>query len=159
MSNLAATPRVVTLKPEPLTAEAFAPYGKVIGKEQLVLTSTYFPFFTNVSTLPPSTEAITYLNRHHDHHQIFAGLGGGQLVVVVAEPGVSAEELDPSLIHAFITDGQTAFVFHVDTWHLEPRGVGPAPVRALNVQATNNRVHTERVELATDRGYVIHLDV
>jgi ureidoglycolate hydrolase len=149
----------VTVRPEPLTPESFAPYGKVLDQEPFVLTSTYFPFFSNVATLKPTSEPITYINRHHDHNQIFATLGGDQLVVVVAPPQISAAELDPSNIKAFITDGQTAFVFHVDTWHLEPRGVGPHPVRALNVQATNLRVHTERVELDNERGYLIQLDV
>src|SRR5438309_10853355 len=104
MSSHTATPRVVSLKPDLLTAESFAPYGKVIGKEQIVLTSSYFPFFTNVSTLPSSADPIRYINRHHDHHQIFASLGGGRMVAVVAEPGVSAEDLDPSRIPAFTTD-------------------------------------------------------
>lgn len=154
-----APPRVLRLRPRPLTPEAFAEFGTVVGPERMVLTSTEFPFFTNVASLQPADRPITYLNRHHDHHQIFASLGGQPMIVVVASPRLSAAEIRPEDVQAFVTDGQTAIVFHVETWHLEPRAAGRAPIRALNVQATNNHVHTERVELAPTFGWVIQLEV
>jgi ureidoglycolate hydrolase len=149
--------RVVKLRPKPISPEAFAPYGKVLDQEQFVLRTDYFPMFTNVGTLPAVDEPITYVNRHHDHNQIFATFGE-PMVVVVARPDLSAEQLQPSDVQAFLTDGKTAIVFHVDTWHLMPRSATKNPIRALNVQATNNRVHTERLELATDRGYVLQVE-
>ncbi|HEX5418050.1 MAG TPA: ClbS/DfsB family four-helix bundle protein [Chloroflexota bacterium] len=150
--------QVVNLRPRPLSAEAFAPFGKVLDREQFVMTSTEFPFFTNVATLRPPDEPIPYINRHHDHNQIFASFGE-PMIVVVARPELSASELSTENIQAFVTDGTQAFVFHIDTWHLEPRAHGTQPIRALNVQATNNRVHTERVELEPTFGFVIQLDV
>lgn len=153
------TPRVVTITPRPLTLEAFAEFGTVVGPEKQVLTSTEFPFFTNVATLEPDHRPITYVNRHHDHNQIFATFGGQPMIVVVASPRLSAAELRPEDVQAFVTDGSTAIVFHVDTWHLAPRAVGPNPIRALNVQATNNHVHTERLDLEPTFGCVIALDV
>jgi len=51
-------------------------------------------------------------------------------------------------VRAFVTDGNTATVFHIDTWHVAPRAASAAETQALNVQAVNNQVHTERVELA-----------
>ena len=153
------TPRVVSLTPRPLTAEDFAEFGTVVGPEKVVLTSTEFPFFTNVATLEGDHLPITYVNRHHDHHQIFATFGGKPMIVVVASPRLSAAELRPEDVQAFVTDGSTAIVFHVDTWHLAPRAVGPNSIRALNVQATNNHVHTERIELEPTFGCVIKLDM
>jgi ureidoglycolate hydrolase len=153
------TPRVVKLSPEPLTREAFAEFGTVVGPEKFVLTSTEFPFFTNLATLEPDHLPITYVNRHHDHHQIFATFDGKPMIVVVASPRLSGAEIRPEDVRAFVTDGNTAIVFHVDTWHLAPRAVGPTAIRALNVQATNNHVHTERVDLAPTFGCVIELDV
>src|SRR5579883_2675861 len=47
------SPEMLALTPEPLTAEAFAEFGSVVGPGKLVLTSTEFPFFTNVATLEP----------------------------------------------------------------------------------------------------------
>ena len=153
-----AARHVVHLRPRVMTPEAFAPYGKVLDREQFILTSTEFPFFSNVGTLRPPDDPILYINRHHDHNQIFSSFGE-PMIVVVAEPGLSAQELHPANIVAFVTDGAQAFVFHVDTWHLEPRALGTKPIRALNVQASNNRVHTERVDLEPTFGYVIGLDV
>ncbi len=153
------SPEMLALTPEPLTAEAFAEFGSVVGPGKLVLTSTEFPFFTNVATLEPDHPPITYVNRHHDHNQIFATFDGKPMIVVVASPRLSAAELRLEDIRAFVTDGSTAIVFHVDTWHLAPRAVGPEPIRALNVQATNNHVHTERLELAPTFGRQIQLAV
>ena len=39
------------------------------------------------------------------------------------------------------------------------RGVGDKTARALNVQATNNNVHTERIELAEEAGCVVRVIV
>ena len=148
----------ITLKPRPLTAEHFAPFGTVVGPEQLVLTSTEFPFFTNLVTLQPADLPVSYLNRHHDHQQLFVTLGGRPMILIVAAPAIAADRLRPADVHAFVTGGNTAIVFHVDTWHLAPRAAGPGPVQAINVQATNNRVHTERIELEAAFGTVLRLE-
>src|ERR1700687_6162896 len=112
--------RTVTIHARPLTAEAFAPYGKVLDQSQFVLESTEFPFFANITTFRPSTEPITYINRHHDHHQIFASFGE-PMVVIVAARDLPGERFPPDRIEAFVTDGQTAIVFDIDTWHIAPR--------------------------------------
>jgi ureidoglycolate hydrolase len=149
--------RVVMIKAEPLTPEAFAPFGKVLDEQRFVLASNEFPFFANAVTLQPSTADVTYVNRHHDHNQIFATLGGDRMVVIVADPRLPGEEFDPAQIRAFVTDGSTAICFHVDTWHLAPRGLGDRTARALNVQATNNYVYTERIELAEIAGCIVRI--
>lgn len=151
-------PRLVRIEPQPLTPEAFAPYGKVLDQGRFVLQSTEFPFFTNIATLQPAAEPITYVNRHHDHNQVFATFGD-PMIVIVARPEISAAALDPSHVEAFYTSGQQGIVFAIDTWHLAPRAAGPKPIRALNVQATNNHVHTERVELQPTFGCLIALNL
>ena len=148
--------RTVTIQARPLTAEAFAPYGKVLDQSQFVLESTEFPLFANITTFRPSTEPITYINRHHDHHQIFASFGE-RMVVIVAARDLPGEGFPPDRIEAFVTDGQTAIVFDIDTWHIAPRAVGNNTVKALNVQALHNEVHTERIEMA-NLGYQVWLD-
>lgn len=158
MPDIAPSPDAGPLRPVPLTAEAFAPFGAIVGPDQLVLTSTEHPFFTKLVALEPANRPITYLNRHHDHQQVFATLGGRPMLLVVAAPGLRADQLRPEAVHAFVTDGNTAIVFHVDTWHIAPRAVGAAPVRALNVQATNHRAHTERVELAEAFGRALAVE-
>jgi len=143
------------LTQRPLTPESFAEFGAVVGPSQFVLTSTVFPFFTNVTALQPGHLPITYLNRHHDHQQLFLTLGGQPMIVIVAAPALAASDLRPEHVQAFVTDGNTAIVFHIDTWHVAPRAAGAEPIRALNVQATNNRVHTERIEL--EQAFGCHL--
>ncbi|HLZ10780.1 MAG TPA: ureidoglycolate lyase [Chloroflexota bacterium] len=149
--------QTVTIHARPLTAESFARYGKVLDQSQFVLESTEFPFFANITTFRPSTEPITYINRHHDHNQIFATFGE-PMVVIVAAPGLNGDGFPPDQIEAFVTDGQTAIVFDIDTWHIAPRAVGNNTVKALNVQALHNEVHTERIEMS-DLGYRVWLDV
>jgi len=153
------TLRVVKLEPRPLTAEAFAEFGRIVGPEKVQLTSTHFSFFTNIATLVPASQPITYVNRHHDHNQIFATFDREPMVVVVAAPKLDAATLKPEDVQAFVTDGSTAIVFHIDTWHLAPRAVGPEPIRALNVQAMELQVHTERVELGPTYGCVVQVDL
>jgi len=153
--TMPAQPRIVKLTPRPLTAETFAEFGAVVGPDKLVLTSTEFPFFTNMATLPPENQPIRHINRHHDHQQIFCSVGGRPMIVIVASPKLSAADLRIEDIQAFITDGNTAIVFHIDTWHLEPRAAGSESMRALNVQAINNHVHTERIELAPTYGVTL----
>jgi len=147
MSDADRAAVIRTLPLEPLTAATFVEFGAVVGREPLTLTSREFPFFTNLVTLERPDLPITYLNRHHDHQQLFLTLSGRPMIVIVAAPALSAAELRPERVRAFLTDGATAIIFHIDTWHIAPRFAGADPVQALNVQATNNRVHTERVEL------------
>jgi ureidoglycolate hydrolase len=149
--------REVRIQPKPLTPDAFAPYGKVLDQSQFVLQSTEFPFFANITSFRPSSEEITYINRHHDHNQIFATFGE-PMVVIVAKRELAGEEFPADQIEAFVTDGKTASVFDIDTWHIAPRAVGSTVTKALNVQAIHNDVHTERVEMA-DLGYSVWLDV
>ena len=148
--------REVRIQTKPLTASAFAPYGRVLDQSQFVLESTEFPFFANITTFRPSSEEVTYINRHHDHNQIFATFGE-PMIVIVAKPELAGEGFPADQIEAFVTDGKTAIVFDIDTWHIAPRAVGSAVTKALNVQATHNDVHTERVEMA-DLGYSVWLD-
>jgi ureidoglycolate hydrolase len=146
--STSSAPPVARIPVRPLTAESFAEFGSVVGRNRLVLTTTEFPFYTNLGTLLPADQPITYLNRHHDCNQLFLTLEGRPMVVIVASPKLSAAELTPDNVHAFLTDGNTAIVFHIDTWHLAPRGTGPEPVHVLNVQAEDSRTNTERIELA-----------
>ena len=158
MARIPSTePRTVTIQAKPLTANAFAPYGKVLDRAQFVLESKEFPFFANVTTLAPARDEITYINRHHDHNQIFASFGE-PMVVIVAAPALRRDGFEADQIEAFVTDGRSAIVFDIDTWHIAPRSAGPEAIRALNVQAIHNDVHTERIEMS-DLGCRVWLDV
>src|SRR5690554_5549457 len=88
------------LKPQLLTKDAFAPYGRVIGggeegepdfineggtkgwRADLQIAK---PLYMSLQT-PPGTQSVAQLERHLNVTQTFLPLGGGAAVLVVAKP-------------------------------------------------------------------------
>ncbi len=128
----------ITLKPEPLTREAFAPFGDVIE----VAGST--PFDINAGTIErfdalaeieldddPAARAsislgicrvatklpmtIRFVERHPLGSQAFVPLDTAPLIPVVAPPG---DRVDPQTLQAFVTDGSQGIHYRRGTWHL-----------------------------------------
>ena len=126
---------MLTLKPQPLTAEAFAPYGDVIetrdrdffminkgntrryhrladvslGKQE---DTAIISIFTTQAY--PMPMPISMLERHPLGSQAFIPLNGEPFLIVVAPPGDTPEV---SKIQAFITDGQQGINYHTGVWH------------------------------------------
>ncbi|MFC6978317.1 ureidoglycolate lyase [Microbulbifer taiwanensis] len=137
---------MLQLKAQPLTAEAFAPFGDVIdsrtadsfainggraqryhdlarietlGDESRPLISI---FISEPVDLPLQ---LTYLERHPLGSQAFIPMHGERFVVVVAPKG---ESIDPSEVRAFVTDGHQGVNYRAGMWHgvqsvIERRGV------------------------------------
>jgi len=126
-------PRTLTI--EPLTREAFRPFGDVIetaGAEHYPInggTTTRFHDLAKVQLLgddaralinvfrgqpmkPPLT--LTTLERHPLGSQAFIPLQGRPYLVVVAEPG---DALDPATLKAFLAQGNQGVNYHAGTWH------------------------------------------
>lgn len=124
-----------TLTPEPLTAEAFAPYGQVLdvaGAEQLSINqgqTTRFHDLAEVqfdgegaktlinvfrSTPVSFPHKVEIMERHPLGSQAFYPTGEARFLVLVAPAGdeVRAEDLQ-----LFITNGQQGVNFNVNTWH------------------------------------------
>lgn len=126
---------MLQLKAQPLTAEAFAPYGDVIdsrsadsfainggraqryhdlarietlGDESRPLISI---FISEPVDLPLQ---LTYLERHPLGSQAFIPMHGERFVVVVAPKG---ESIDPSEVRAFVTDGHQGVNYRAGMWH------------------------------------------
>jgi ureidoglycolate lyase len=126
-------PRV--LKPEPLTAAAFAPYGDVIecgaGAEQkninygntvrfhdlaaLDLTAGQGRAIVSIfrSTPLPKPIDIKIMERHPLSSQAFYPLSGHPYLVVVAEKG----EFSPEKIRVFLAGPTQGVNYHKGTWH------------------------------------------
>lgn len=126
---------MLTLKPQPLTAEAFAPFGDVIetrdrdffminkgntqryhrladvslGKAED--TAIISIFKTHAYTMPMP---ISMLERHPLGSQAFIPLNAEPFLIVVAPLG---ETPDVSKIQAFISDGQQGINYHTGVWH------------------------------------------
>ena len=126
---------MLELKAEPLTADAFAPFGDVMDAR----TSASFPInagrtqrhhdLATVETLGENAHTLinifvsqpitlplelTFLERHPQGSQAFMPLHQERFIVVVAPPG---EHIDPSDVRAFVTDGRQGVNYHAGTWH------------------------------------------
>lgn len=126
---------MLELKAEPLTPDAFAPFGDVIDTR----TSEYFPInagrtrryhdLAKVETLGDEARTLIsifvsqpvslpltldFLERHPQGSQAFMPLHEERFVIVVAPAG---ESIDPSSVCAFVTDGRQGVNYHAGTWH------------------------------------------
>ena len=126
---------MLELKAEPLTADAFAPFGDVIDAR----TSPSFPInagrtqrhhdLAKVETLGENAHTLinifvsqpitlplelTFLERHPQGSQAFMPLHQERFIVVVAPPG---ENINPADVHAFVTDGHQGVNYHAGVWH------------------------------------------
>lgn len=126
---------MLTLKAEPLTAEAFSPFGDVMDAR----TSASFPInagrtqrhhdLAKVETLGDNARTLinifvsqpitlplelTFLERHPQGSQAFMPLHQERFIVVVAPPG---EHINPDEVRAFVTDGHQGVNYRAGTWH------------------------------------------
>ncbi|WP_035585326.1 ureidoglycolate lyase [Halomonas sp. TG39a] len=126
---------MLELKAEPLTADAFAPFGDVIDAR----TSASFPInagrtqrhhdlakvetqgenahtLINIFVSQPITLPLelTFLERHPQGSQAFMPLHQERFIVVVAPAG---ENIDPAYVRAFVTDGRQGVNYRAGTWH------------------------------------------
>lgn len=120
---------------EPLTADAFAPFGEVIDAR----TSASFPInagrtqrhhdLATVQTLGENARPLislfvsqpvtlplelTFLERHPLGSQAFMPLHEERFIVVVAPLG---ENIDAADVRAFVTDGRQGVNYRAGTWH------------------------------------------
>lgn len=125
----------VTLKIEPLTQEAFAPYGDVIeseGRESMPMNAGMAQRFHALAEVDAIGEegrgiislieaklfempkSVTFVERHALGSQAFLPMDETPFMVVVAPP---TEEVDVSKMRAFITNGRQGINYHRGTWH------------------------------------------
>jgi ureidoglycolate lyase len=137
----------LTVKVQPLTAEAFAPFGRVVEGPREDLIMQQGKFTARLMTVRRVPEQVNHVNMHTDHSQMFVPLNGDRLVVIVAPPEQPAEGFDPTSIKAFLTDGSQTFIFHPGTWHIEPRAADKDECQVINVQTDIFRDFTTLIDL------------
>jgi ureidoglycolate lyase len=126
---------LITLVPEPLTRERFAPFGDVIEASQdhpNAMNEARFERFNDlcdvdlgggdVSISVTRCRAATSLplrvdlvERHPLGSQAFVPLSPCRMVVVVAPPGEGVSATD---LRAFVTNGRQGINYHRGTWHM-----------------------------------------
>lgn len=126
---------LVTLTFEPLTRDAFAPYGDVIeseGRDSMPMNAGMAERFHALADVDVIGEeghgiislveakkfnmpnSVTFVERHPLGSQAFIPLNDTPFLIVVAPP---TETVDPSQMKAFITNGRQGINYHRGTWH------------------------------------------
>jgi ureidoglycolate lyase len=119
------------LKVEPLTREAFAPFGQVIAPpdrkpdfEGLSGTRVWGLDFELDGRLqfgfvrvPHQRLAFTTMEQHYGVTQSFLAVGGPPAVVAVAPPTDRDVTPRPEDVRAFLLDGTQGYILNRRTWH------------------------------------------
>ena len=126
----------ITLKPQPLTRERFAPYGDVVESvvdNKAGMNAARFERFDDLCKIEMSDDGrvavsiarcrvvtelpyrIDMVERHPLGSQAFVPLSPSRMIVVVAPPEESVEAAD---LRAFVTNGRQGINYHRGTWHM-----------------------------------------
>ena len=115
--------RVITLKPQPLTDESFAPFGRILNLDRREIVCTDGVLTARITHAPLrdlSAEQPHFLNRHMEETQVFVPLGGKDGLFFVGPPSETPESFDPATTALFHFPGDKAIQMHVGTWHVAP---------------------------------------
>ena len=110
--------KLVKLKVEPLTSEAFAPFGDVIktfeeAQPEVVVGGLIEKEFS----VPTGNNLRYHLNYHTDAGQAYYPSRHGPVVFLV---GAIGERPEPEDVRAFYTDGSVGICFRAGVWHDVP---------------------------------------
>ncbi|SEG50627.1 ureidoglycolate lyase [Marinobacterium lutimaris] len=126
---------MLIIRPEPLTAEAFKPFGDVIetaDRDFFMINNGSTQRFHRLAEVMlgragdrgiisifraqqiPMPLEVKMLERHPQGSQAFVPLKQNPFLVLVAPAG---ETPDPAAIRAFITDGTQGVNYHTGVWH------------------------------------------
>jgi len=141
---------------EPLTAEAFEPFGDVLAAEPdeaSIAVRGGEEWLLNVLSYDFKPLVCDHLNAHHKATQMLLPLGGQPAVLVVAPPGTTfGDPADLVAVRAFLLDGSAAVNLGHGTWHWGPYPTGDH-VDLLNLQgrgfADDNEIADLRALLGT----------
>lgn len=151
--------RTIVLTVQPLTREAFAPYGELIserGHIELDLDGGRASVCAQTNEAHPLE--FDFLGRHLRTEQVFAPLGNAQSIIAVAPPCAEDAALpDPQRLAAFLIDGSCAFKLHRGTWHTSAFPLGErATFLVLDRESTLEEDYDLR-DLKTALGIVVEI--
>jgi ureidoglycolate lyase len=135
--------KTVRIKAEPLTSEAYEPFGQVIGLDDVHMElRQQEQFRMGIIHMKHHGYRITSLNHHLNSTQALVPLEGKACLVVVAPPDVTFEKAsDLKKIKVFLCDGSVGINIGLGTWHqaLLPLGL---ELKMVNVQGVNSHDDT-----------------
>lgn len=109
--------RTIALTIQPMTREAFAPYGELISERGAIEVDLDGGAASVVAqTIEAHALSFDFMGRHLRTEQVFAPLGSARSVIAVAPPSRDGD-LDIKRLGAFLIDGSCAFKLHRGTWH------------------------------------------
>jgi ureidoglycolate lyase len=136
-------PKVLQIRAEPLSAEAYRAFGQVIGLDKIQMKIVNDRFRMGVIAVKYQPFRITHLTRHIQSTQALIPLGGRACLVVVAPPTVNLDNPeDLKQVKAFINDGSYGINVDLGTWHMTPLPLGPE-VSLVNIQGEHSGEDTE----------------
>ena len=112
--------KIVHLRVQPMTREAFAPFGVLIdsrGSVEIDLGEGT-PSLTG-ATSERRPFRFDFMARHNKTMQVFSPLVSSQFVIAVAPPNEGAAP-DVERVVAFLVDGRLPYAYHRGTWHTPP---------------------------------------
>jgi ureidoglycolate lyase len=145
-----------TVRAEPLTEEAFAPFGQVIARGDMVMELRGGEeFHLNVLHYDYKPLRCDHLNRHHKATLALVALAGKPTLLVVAAAAYDFSTVDHlPHVRAFMCDGTAGVNLALGTWHW-----GPYPVLdhvdLVNVQGKGFAHDNEIAYLERDLGVVV----
>ena len=147
-----------SVRAEPLSDEAFAPFGQVLAVGDAVMELRGDEVFhLNVLHYEYKPLRCDHLNRHHKATQALVALAGKPTLLVVA-PGAYDFTTADHMAHvrAFVCDGSSGVNLSLRTWHW-----GPYPltdhVDLVNVQGKGFADDNEVAYLERDLGIVVEV--
>lgn len=166
MASPQANPNTVrTLKLQPATAAALAPYGRILGYDPTVApmpidfyggtvkVRRVVDFVSDDQTEMPVITMdrrpldVRWMERHFKHTQAFIPLGGAPFIAAFA-PATDGELPDLDQVRAFRFDGSAGFAMHIGTWHEFPFPLrdGTHLIVVLRREATDGLVRDNAVQ-------------
>lgn len=148
----------VQIKAEPLTSEAFRPFGQVVGKDEVNLAlKNGEEFRLGIIHMRNHGYQISSLNYHQNSTQALIPLEGKACVVVVAPPGMTFREAsDLKQIKAFLCDGSVGINIGLCTWHQALLPIG-AEMNMVNIQGVNSTQDTQMCDFKQDLDAVVEV--
>jgi ureidoglycolate lyase len=133
----------IQIKAEPLTAEAFRPFGQVVGLDDVKLElRDGEQFRMGIIHMRNRGYRITNMNHHRNSTQALIPLANQACLVVVAPPGaVFREPADLKQVRAFLCDGSAGINIALHTWHQALLPIG-AEMKMVNIQGVNSEHDT-----------------